>query len=82
YLEYKYEEKISIDQKQLNYLTSAFGGTRIFRSTEFIALAHELNLFGPDLGNEKRDLEAALYALKFKGCAVSENEISDFVSGK
>ena len=54
-------------------------GIKVFRSVERVAVAFEEKLFGKELGDTRKDLEAALYAAKFAGCAVSENEIKEFL---
>lgn len=82
FMEYKYQEKFNLNTEMLDELAGIFGKTKIFRSTELIALAFELGLFEPDLGEKKQDLEAALFSLKYHGCAVSGNEIEEFVSNK
>jgi hypothetical protein len=49
-----------------------FKGFKIIRSTELIYIAYKKDLMKI---KEKKVLDAALYALKFKGCAISTDEI-------
>lgn len=51
----------------------------IIRSSELIALAFEQGLLARELGEDKEALEAALYSVKFQGCALSEYEIEHFL---
>lgn len=48
---------------------------KIIRSTELMFIAYKKNLLG--LGKEKDTLDAVLYGLKFKGTAVSSQEIEE-----
>jgi hypothetical protein len=43
-------------------------------------MAYEQELFDHELEHTTLELEAALYATKFSGCAVSEKEIEDYLS--
>ncbi|MBT4596898.1 MAG: hypothetical protein HOC95_02870, partial [Candidatus Diapherotrites archaeon] len=56
-----------------------FSNLKIFRSVDIIALAFEQDLFNGELDKGQLELEAALYATKFAGCAVSEKEIQDYL---
>jgi len=69
-LEKKLHTKVNAKEK--NY--AFFEGFKIIRSTELVYLAHKKGLF--DLKDPKA-LEAMLYAVKFKGTSVSENEIEE-----
>ena len=51
-----------------------FKGYKIIRSTELIYVAYKKGLI--DI-KDKNILDALLYALKFKGCAISSEEISE-----
>lgn len=51
----------------------------VIRSTELIAFAFEKNLFNTELLADFPSLQAALYAVKFKGCAVSGEEIEKYL---
>ncbi len=69
-LQKKLHTKINSDKKNYEYFKE-FG---IIRSTELVYIAHKKNLI--ELKDPKA-YEAMLYALKFKGCAISENEINE-----
>ena len=59
-----------VEMRRQNY--ALFDGIKIIRSTELMHLAHKKGLL--DLKDSEM-LDAVLYALKYKGCAISEEEI-------
>jgi hypothetical protein len=59
-----------------------FQNLLMFRSVDLVACAYEQGLFDHELAHGKLELEAALYAAKFAGCAVSEKEIDEYVNKK
>lgn len=64
-----------INSKEENY--KLFKGVKIIRSTELIYIAYKKGLVNI---KGKKILEALLYAMKMKGCSVSEDEIREIVS--
>jgi len=81
-LERRQEEEVSLNQQNLNSFRTMFPELKMFRSVDIIAMAYEQNLFDHELAHGRLELEAALYAAKFAGCAVSEKEIEDYLSHK
>lgn len=79
HIERKYSADITVDSRRLNELQAIVGKIRLARSTELVAYAYEKGYFEPDLKQSKLGLEAALYAVKYAGCAVSLNEIKDYL---
>lgn len=77
--------KIVINKKNLNELKKAIGNVNIIRSIELAVIAFDLGILdryitvNKKIHNElKRDvLDGALWGLKFKGCAISSNEIKE-----
>jgi hypothetical protein len=67
-LQKKLHSKIEMKKQNLTY----FQGFKIIRSTELAYLIHKKNL--TSIKNTKI-LDALLYALKYKGCAISREEI-------
>jgi hypothetical protein len=67
-LQKKLHKEIKIKKENLK----KFKGFKIIRSTELIYIAYKNNLMKI---KDKRVLDAALYSLKYKGCAISTNEI-------
>ena len=82
YLEFKYGEEVKISDASLEQFHSLTGRPGIVRSVELIALAYERGYFEVDLEKSRNALEAALYAAKYAGCAVSGSEIDDFLGRK
>lgn len=78
-LERRQEEAIKINQENLDAIRGMFPNLLMFRSVDIIALAFEQDLFDHELAHGKLELEAALYSAKYNGCAVSENEINDYL---
>ncbi|HIH21576.1 MAG: hypothetical protein J4478_01210 [Candidatus Diapherotrites archaeon] len=68
----KNEQKIAELKKMLS-------GIKVCRSSELIAWAFEKGILESELQKNKESLEAALYAVKYSGCAVSEREINDYL---
>ena len=73
----KYQSEIKINKKALREFNSLVGPINIIRSAEFIALFFEHDLL--NIPKNKKSLEAALYAVKYSGCAISSKEIDGFV---
>ncbi|MFH1664261.1 MAG: hypothetical protein ABH986_05680 [archaeon] len=78
-LRFNYRKKIKVNKKNLRDFFSVAGKIKIVRSAELIAKAFELGCFEGELESSLKALEAALYALKFNGCAISLDEIRDYV---
>jgi hypothetical protein len=69
-LERKLHSKMTLVKKDFNY----FKGFKIIRSVELMYVAWKKNLIDLKKGDV---LDAVLYALKFKGCSVSDEEIDE-----
>lgn len=67
-LEKKLHTKIS--QNKRNY--NKFSGLEVIRSSELVYVAYKKGIINFGNGNT---LDALLYAVKFKGCSISEDEI-------
>ncbi|MCX6800704.1 MAG: hypothetical protein NTZ73_00780 [Candidatus Diapherotrites archaeon] len=78
-LERRQNRKISVNYSNLEAFRKMFDGIKMFRSVDIIALAYEQGLFDGELEHGKLELEAALYATKYAGCAVSEREIIEYI---
>jgi len=81
FLQGRHSVKISIDRQLLEGLHAVTKGLSFIRSSELVALAYRRKLFEPELQQTKQALEAALYAVKFGGCAVSNAEIERYLKG-
>src|SRR3989339_861420 len=69
-----FEDKLNtkITSNKNNY--PAFEGLKLIRSAELIYVLYKKNL---SRWNDSRILDAMLWAVKFKGCAISEKEIQE-----
>ncbi|MFA5931457.1 MAG: hypothetical protein WC821_04060 [archaeon] len=81
-LERKQEEEIKVNQQNLDSIRNMFPNLLMFRSVDLIAFAYEQGLFDHELAHGKLEIEAALWAAKFGGCAVSEKEINEYLNNK
>ncbi|MFA5126145.1 MAG: hypothetical protein WC462_04035 [archaeon] len=79
-LERKQEAPIRVNQQNIDTIKAMFPNLLMLRSVDLIATAFEQNLFDHELAHGKLELEAALWATKFAGCAVSENEINEYLN--
>ena len=79
-LERRQDEQITINPQNIGMLKAMFPKLMMFRSVDLIAAAYEQDLFDHELAHGKLELEAALYAAKYNGCAVSEKEIEDYLA--
>ncbi len=73
-------KRASVNEKNSRELKKMFSGLNIVRSVELVALAFERSLIARELPKSRQALEAALYAVKYAGCAVSSAEIESFLS--
>ncbi|PIN98761.1 MAG: hypothetical protein COT90_02560 [Candidatus Diapherotrites archaeon CG10_big_fil_rev_8_21_14_0_10_31_34] len=79
-LKFHYRKKIKLNKANLKKFSSFVGKVNIVRSAELITKAFDLGCFEGELDSSKKSLEASLFALKFNGCAVSIEEINDYLS--
>ena len=88
-LEERFKTKIKVDEKSLFKFRESIGHIPVFRSTELAAFAFEEGLFDPtitrcEIGSKinckKEILEGILFSLKFAGCAISFDEINQYMS--
>ena len=82
--------KVKIDNDALNRFRKEAGKVDIIRSTELVVVAYDLGVMnkyitvGKKVHNEFRKdmLSGALWGLKYKGCAISVNEINEILRFK
>jgi len=68
---------VEINEKAKRELMKEFRGVSVIRSAEIFAYAYEKRLF-PQY-DVKEALEGGLYALKFSGCSMTDEEIKDYI---
>lgn len=71
-LESKHHRKIQANEVNYNF----FKRFNVIRSSELAYLAYKYNIISLP-AKSKDSIEAILYALKYKGCAISHNEIRE-----
>jgi len=81
-MEARKRKNVRVEERQAREFGQMFKGVAISRSIELVALAYEFGLLGQELPRGKQSLEAALFALKYSGCAVSAREINLFLQGR
>jgi len=79
FLQRRHRCNVEFDHESIQKFSDLFGKIKIIRSVELIALSYENGCFAKEMHKTKQALEAALYAAKFAGCAVSFEEIKGFL---
>lgn len=75
----RHNRKVTISGEQVRWFSQNFSEVNVIRSVELIALAYEDGAMDSELHTSKQALQAALYAAKYSGCAVSEDEIEQYL---
>jgi hypothetical protein len=79
HLQDEFHTSIMVNRQNLAQLADIVRGMEVIRSTEVAFLGYEKGFFSHFEGIEKQAAEAALYRLKYAGCAVSFKEIEEYV---
>lgn len=80
HLEEEFHVSVFVNKTNMQKLSDIVNGVRIIRSSELAILGYENGYFkGFDQNIRKSVLEAALFKLKFSGCAVSFDEIRELM---
>jgi len=79
HMEKEWNTKITVNQKTLQEFQMLTRNIHALRSSEILALAHDLNYFSKFRELREKAFESALYALKFNGCAISFDEIKELI---
>lgn len=74
FISFKYKSKITVDEKRLKEFQDSLEETKIIRSSELAAMAFEKGFI-----TDAKFLEGILFALKYGGCSISEQEILDYL---
>jgi len=78
-LQNRLKKKIRMNNQVVKEFREFVGSIPVVRSVELIALSYERDYFGEELPKNKTALEAALFAAKLSGCAVSGEEIKHYL---
>ncbi len=79
-LQYRMHKGVTMDRDRRKMFQSYCQGVSMIRSSEIVAVAYERGILEKYFCGEKRQmLEACLWALKFKGCSLSAEDINDYL---
>lgn len=78
HLQKEFRTNIMVNKKHLLDFSSKVENLDVIRSTELLYLAYENGFLRHFKNLEKQAAEAALYNLKYSGCAVSFNELKEY----
>ncbi len=70
--------KVHIDEQKYIRFREIIGNVNLIRSVDLLVYAYKKGLLSP-IFKDKQNLKGALYALKFKGCSVSFEEINEYI---
>ena len=77
YMEARTGLRMEMDEAVKRRIVKELAGINVIRSAEVFAYAYEKGLVA--YHGAKGALEAGLYALKFSGCSITEEEIKDYI---
>ncbi len=70
--------KVNFDEQKYIKFVELIGNVNAIRSVDLLFFAFKKNLLS-NVFNDKESLKGALYAMKFKGCSVSFEEINELI---
>jgi len=83
-LEARFKQKVVSDQMKVSMFSTALKDVKIIRSIELVGLAYQMGLLDGYIPEGKEGkkimIDAVLWATKFNGCAVTEEEIEELKS--
>lgn len=79
HLEEEFRIRINVNQDMFDQFKATTKGLQVIRSAEIVALANEKGYFKKFKDLSGKAYEAALYSVKFKGCAIGFDEIEELV---
>jgi hypothetical protein len=80
HLEREFSVNVMVNKNSYREVESKISGLKALRSSELVVLAYENGYFKNFEDLQKEALEAALYKMKFSGCSISFDEISNYIS--
>ena len=76
----KMHTPVKVDQKKLSEFKAWLGKMDVIRSVELGVIAYQMGLFDKYVHVDKKDvLDAVLWAVRLRGCSVSDDEIKELV---
>ncbi|HSB46537.1 MAG TPA: hypothetical protein VLD37_00875 [Candidatus Bilamarchaeum sp.] len=80
HLEKEFSVNVMVNKNSYRELETKISSLKALRSSELVVLAYENGYFKNFEALQKEALEAALYKMKFSGCSISFDEISNYVA--
>jgi hypothetical protein len=89
YLEDKFHTKVEVNNSAIKKFSDYIDGMPVMRSAELVVYAFQNGIFDPTIRRcsvvktidcRKEIISGLLYAIKFAGCAISFDEINDYVN--
>jgi hypothetical protein len=80
HLEEEFRVNIMIDKKKFKELSAEISPIKALRSSELVMLAYENGYFKRFQNSKKKAIEAALYKIRYSGCSIGYDEISEYLS--
>ncbi len=79
HMEQEFRVNLMVNKSNLSSLSDYTADVSVFRSSELLMLGYENGFFDKFQNMEKEALEAALYRIKFSGCSIRFDEISNYL---
>jgi len=80
---HKLHTKIKINEKNLQQFSEDYSNLKVFRSTELNLIAYELGILDKYTKSKTIDkkemIEGIIWGMRFKGCSISDDEISEIL---
>ncbi|MFH1521254.1 MAG: hypothetical protein ABID61_06420 [Candidatus Micrarchaeota archaeon] len=80
HLEKEFQVNVMINKNSFRELAATVSSLDALRSSELVMLAYEKGYFKSFQKLQKEALEAALYKMKYAGCSISFEEITEYLS--
>ncbi|MEW6749035.1 MAG: hypothetical protein AB1295_04985 [Candidatus Micrarchaeota archaeon] len=82
HLESEFNVNVMVNKTHFKALASRLAGLNVLRSSELVMLAYEKGFFKSFKRLQREALQSALYKMKYSGCSISYDEISEYLSRK
>jgi hypothetical protein len=80
HLESEFDVNVMVNKSNFRELASQLSGLHALRSSELVMLGYESGYFKNFTNLQREAVEAALYKMKFSGCSISFDEITDYMA--
>lgn len=80
HLESEFDVNVMVNKNNFRELASRISGLKALRSSELVMLGYESGFFKNFDHLQREAVEAALYKMKFSGCSISFDEITNYMA--